>query len=240
MDGQIALVTGANRGIGLEIARQLGQRGMAVVVGCRDPRRGDAAAADLRSAGLDAVAVHLDVTVQASIDRAATWLERTYGRLDVLVNNAVHSGAASGAPADTTAADMRAAYEVNVFGPVALIHAVLPLLRRSPQARIVNVSSTVGSITCSADPAGRYAAYNHLPYDSSKSALNAATVAYARALRADGILVNAVCPGPCATDLNRDGHRSAADGARIAVAMATLPPGGPTGTFRDDEGLLPW
>jgi NAD(P)-dependent dehydrogenase (short-subunit alcohol dehydrogenase family) len=241
MGGTIALVTGANRGIGLEIARQLAELGHTVLVGARDGDRGAAAAAGLRAAGLDATAVRLDVGDQASVDGVAEWVDRTYGRLDVLVNNAVCSdGDGSGVPAETTATQMRAAYEVNVFGPVALIHALLPLLRRSGRARIVNVSSAVGSITMSADPHSPYAAHNHLPYASSKSALNAVTVSYARALRADGILVNAVCPGPCATDLNSEGHRTAAQGARIAVAMATLPDDGPSGTFRNDEGVLPW
>jgi NAD(P)-dependent dehydrogenase (short-subunit alcohol dehydrogenase family) len=241
MDGPVALVTGANRGIGLEIARQLGESGHAVLVGARDPERGAAAAAGLRAAGLDAVAVWLDVADQASIDRVAAWVDRMYGRLDVLVNNAVRTdGGDSGVPAETTAAQMRAAYEVNVFGPVALIHALLPLLRQSGRGRIVNVSSAVGSMTMSADPHSPYAAHNHLPYATSKSALNAITVSYARALRADGILVNTVCPGPCATDLNSEGYRTAAQGARIAVLMATLPDDGPSGTFRNDDGMLPW
>jgi len=240
MEQPIALVTGANKGIGLEIARQLAGAGMVVLLGARDAQRGAAATAELRGAGLDVTHVPLDVSDPATVERAAARIEREYGRLDVLINNAAIGGR-SGTPDRLTGSDVREVYEVNVFGVVTTTHAMLPLLRRSKRARIVNVSSAAGSVGMSADPDGPYAHHNHLSYDSSKSALNAVTVSYARALRAEGILVNAVCPGHCATDLNEHtGPRPAAVGARIAVAMAMAADDGPSGTFQNDDGVLPW
>jgi NAD(P)-dependent dehydrogenase (short-subunit alcohol dehydrogenase family) len=240
MEEPIALVTGANKGIGLEVARQLAGAGMVVLLGARDAQRGASATAQLRGAGLDVTHVPLDVSDPASVERAAAWIEREYGRLDVLINNAALGGRWD-TPDRLTASDVREVYEVNVFGAITATHAMLPLLRRSKRARIVNVSSAAGSVGMSADPDGPYSYHNLLSYDSSKSALNAVTVSYARALRAEGILVNAVCPGHCATDLNgHTGPRPAAVGARIAVAMATLPDDGPSGTFQNDDGVLPW
>ena len=202
---KIALITGANKGIGFETARQLAGQGMTVLAGARDEERGRRAERALRDGGADARFVQLDVTDAKSVQRAAEWIEAGYGRLDVLVNNA---GTASvtrrGAPpSQTSLEDMRAVYEINVFGVVAVTNAMLPLLRRAPAARIVNVSSEVGSITLQSDPAsplGRMPA--SAQYPSSKAALDMLTVMYAKELRDTPIKVNAANPGYTSTDFN--------------------------------------
>jgi NAD(P)-dependent dehydrogenase (short-subunit alcohol dehydrogenase family) len=221
-----ALVTGANKGIGLEIVKQLIERGLTVHLGARDPERGEKAAADV-----GARFVQLDVTDPASIARAAAGLDR----LDVLVNNAGVTGGRLNAPGDADLASVREAFDTNVFGVIAVIDAMLPLLRASEHGRIVNVSSTVGSLAgmmTSPSPVS-------LSYVPSKTALNAVTVLYAKA--EPGIRVNAACPGYCATDLNNhSGYRTPAQGAVTAVRLATLEDDGPTGGFFDDEGTVAW
>lgn len=239
-----ALVTGANKGIGYAVAAGLAARGLAVVLGSRDRDRGERAAARLRAelAGKPEVrAVVLDVTDPATIAAAAASLDR----LDVLVNNAGVSGPVGLTPAVTPPEVLREVFETNVVGVLMVTNAMLPLLRRSPAARIVNVSSGVGSLRHHTDPAHYLAA---LPasatYPPSKTALNSLTVQYAKELRADGILVNAAAPGACATDFTKDLPfaitRTAADGAAVIVRLATLGPDGPTGGFHDDDGPVPW
>lgn len=242
----IALITGANRGIGNAIAGRLAALGMTVLLGSRDPRRGADAARALRDVGGDVVPITIDVTDQASVNDAAKTVEDMYGRLDVLVNNAGVSGVPS--PLTPSGADLdvvREVFETNFFGVVAVTNAMLPLLRRSRAARIVNMSSEIGSLASMSDP-------NHymskLPaqaaYPPSKTALNSLTVQYAKELRGAGILVNACSPGPCATDFTKDLGlpltRTADDGAAIAVRLATLADDGPTGGFFDDNGTLRW
>jgi NAD(P)-dependent dehydrogenase (short-subunit alcohol dehydrogenase family) len=250
MTTTIALVTGANKGIGLETARQLGARGATVLAGARDEERGEEAERALQAAGADARFVPLDVTDPGSIQRAADWIDREYGRLDILVNNA---GIARGnLPSETDLDAMREVYEVNVFGVIRVTNALLPLLRRAPAARIVNVSSEVGSITSMTDPSSPLA---HMPgsvaYPSSKSALNMITAMYAKELRNTPIKVNAANPGYTKTDLNRNsGFRSVAEGAEANVYLATLPADGPSGILwghlwsadgpADAYGVLPW
>ena len=250
MTTTIALVTGANKGIGLETARQLGARGATVLAGARDEERGEEAERALQAAGADARFVPLDVTDPGSIQRAADWIDREYGRLDILVNNA---GIARGnLPSETDLDAMREVYEVNVFGVIRVTNALLPLLRRAPAARIVNVSSEVGSITSMTDPSSPLA---HMPgsvaYPSSKSALNMITAMYAKELRDTPIKVNAANPGYTKTDLNRNsGFRSVAEGAEASVYLATLPADGPSGILwghlwsadgpADAYGVLPW
>jgi NAD(P)-dependent dehydrogenase (short-subunit alcohol dehydrogenase family) len=246
----IALITGANKGIGLETARQLGARGITVLAGVRDEERGRAAERALHADGAEARFVRLDVTDPRSVRQAAGWIDKEYGRLDILVNNA---GIARGGPPSQTDLDaMREVYEVNVFGVIMVTNAMLPLLRRSPAARIVNVSSEVGSITSMTDPASPLA---HMPaglaYPSSKSALNMITAMYARELRDTPIKVNAANPGYTKTDLNRNsGVRSVTEGAEASVHLATLPADGPSGilwghlwtadALADAYGTLPW
>jgi NAD(P)-dependent dehydrogenase (short-subunit alcohol dehydrogenase family) len=251
MTTTIALVTGANKGIGLETARQFGARGFTVLAGARDQERGLEAERELRLAGVDARFVRLDVTLDASVREAADWIEREYGRLDILVNNA---GIARGNPASQTDLNtMREVYEVNVFGVIRVTNAMLPLLRRAPAARIVNVSSEVGSISSMTDPASPLAQMPmaSLAYPSSKAALNMITAVYAKDLRDTPIKINAANPGYTKTDLNHNsGFRSATEGAEASVYLATLPADGPSGILwghlwsadgpADAYGRLPW
>ena len=252
----MALVTGANKGIGLEIARGLGQLGYRVWVGSRDrgrghpaprggaaprPRgRGVAPAAELRGEGLDARALDLDVTDDASVAAAAEAVARETDRLDVLVNNAgISTG--WGPPSDDAIANVRSIYDVNVFGAIRATHAFLPLLKASEAPRIVMISSTLGSLAWASDFNAPMAHVNLLGYNSSKSALNAVTVAFAKELDPLGFKVNAACPGYTATDLNQhQGHRTTAQGAAIGVHLATLPADGPNGGFFDDDGVVAW
>ena len=246
----IALVTGANKGIGLETARQFGARGFTVLAGARDEARGREAERVLRADGADATFVRLDVSSDASVRAAAAWIEREYGRLDILLNNA---GVARGNPPSQTDLDlMREVYEVNVFGVIRVTNAMLPLLRRAPAARIVNVSSEVGSITSMTDPASPLAQMPAgLAYPSSKAALNMITAMYAKELQDTPIKVNAANPGYTKTDLNRNsGLRSVTEGAEASVYLATLPADGPSGILwghlwtpdgpADAYGALSW
>ena len=222
---KIALITGANKGIGKEIGRQLGAAGMIVLIGARDAARGKAAAEELKEGGADASPILIDVTDQASIEAAAAQVERDYGRLDVLVNNAGISIDAFGSPASATELDtLRRTYETNVFGVFSTTKAFLPLLKKSGAGRIVNMSSGLGSLTENSDPSGQYAGIKPLAYNSSKAALNMVTVIFAAELKDTGIKVNAADPGYTATDLNQHiGPRTVAQGATIAVHLATLP-----------------
>lgn len=247
----IALITGANKGIGFATARQLGARGVTVLAGARDAGRGRAAEHALREAGADARFVPLDTADEESVRQAAAWIEAEYGLLDILVNNAgIALGDGSGRPSETTLATLRAVYETNVFGVVAVTNAMLPLLRRAPAARIVNVSSEVGSIASMTDPASPMYPMASVPYPSSKTALNMVTAMYAKELRDTPIKVNAANPGYCATDLNgRSGFRTPEQGAEVSVHLATLPADGPTGVLwgylwtadgPGSCGILPW
>ena len=232
-----ALVTGANKGIGYEIAAGLGALGFRVGVGARDPERLETAVAKLRADGVDAFGVPLDVTDDASVAAAADLLRRQEGRLDVLVNNSGVSGPyAEDWTQDPTTLDLdavRAVVDVNVYGTVRVTNALLPLLRRAPSPRIVNTSSSMGSLTRRTGPV-------MAAYAPSKSFLNAITVQYARWLEGSGILVNAACPGLVATDFTGFTGRTPAEGAATPVRLATLPDGGPSGGFFDDEGVVPW
>lgn len=247
----ITLVTGANKGIGREIAARLGALGHSVVVGARDPELGQRAATELREGGVDATSVVLDVTDPDSAAAAAAEIEARHGRLDALVNNAGISGPPGSdlseqRPSTADLDVLRAVFETNYFGVVAVTNAMLPLLRRSASPRIVNVSSSVGSLTVNADLKGKGTDGPPLMpvsagYVTSKTALTALTLQYAWDLLAEGIKVNAVCPGYVATDLNgHRGHRTPAEGAVAAVRMATIGADGPTGTFTDDDGPVPW
>lgn len=246
---KVALVTGANKGIGLQIAKDLAARGLTVLVASRQLTAGQSAA---RNIGLGARGLQLDVTDQASIVAAAERIGDEFGRLDVLVNNAgiAHAGPPdasfeqkllAGRPSTASMAEIRAIFETNVFGVIAVTQAMLPLLRQAPAGRIVNLSSTVGSLTLQSDPSSPVRAIQSVSYVPSKSALNAVTVAFANELWATSIKVNAACPGFTATDLNNfQGTRSVEEGAREAVRLALLDSSGPTGTFSNDDGIVPW
>ncbi|WNI23244.1 SDR family NAD(P)-dependent oxidoreductase [Streptomyces sp. ITFR-16] len=239
-----ALVTGANKGIGYEIAAGLGALGHRVGVGARDAARREDAVEKLRAAGVDAFGVPLDVTDDRSVTEAAALVERLAGRLNVLVNNAGISGPTGpGWEQDPTTLDLdvvRTVVDTNVLGVIRVTNALLPLLRRSPSPRVVNVSSSVGSLTRQADPdieIGPVMA----AYAPTKTFLNAVTVQYARQLAGTGILINAACPGLVATDFTGfHGPRTPEQGAATAIRLATLPDGGPTGSFFEDDGVVPW
>jgi NAD(P)-dependent dehydrogenase (short-subunit alcohol dehydrogenase family) len=235
-----ALVTGANKGIGREIVRRLAALDYVVWLGSRDAGRGEEAAAALRKGGGDVRFLALDVADDASVARAAAALSRDTDRLDVLVNNAGIAGE-DAAPSAASVEAMKAVYEVNVFGVVRVTQAFLPLLRAAPAARIVMISSGLGSLARTSAPGHAFHRFNPLAYNSSKTALNALTVIFARELRDSKIKVNAGAPGYTATDLNNhSGTRTVAQAAEIAVKLATLPDDGPTGGYFDDEGPVAW
>lgn len=238
--GLIALVTGANRGIGKETARGLGQRGASVLLGARDLAAGETAAQELVGEGLDVRAVAIDVTDQRSINQAAAWTDDRFGRLDILINNA---GALRElgfpAPSEVSIEDVRATYEVNTFGPIAVIQAMLPLLRRAQRGRIVNVTSGLASLTA----AGRLdgPGLTLLAYNSSKTALNAATLQFARELKDTPIKINLADPMHCATDINNfSGERTPKAGSEIVIQLALLDADGPNGQFVNANGTIAW
>ncbi len=242
MPGKIALITGANKGIGKEIARQLGALGMTILLGARDAQRGEEAVAQLKAGGADAHAVTLDVTDEAGISAAVTQIESGYGRLDVLVNNAGISQ--DGGPSSALTLELgslRRTYETNVFGVFSVTKAFVPLLQHSEAGRIVNLSSGLGSLTQNSDPNWEFAHVKPLAYNSSKAALNMLTVIFAAELKDMGVKVNAADPGYTATDLNQHrGTRTAQQAATIAVHLATMPDDGSTGGYFDENGPVPW
>jgi|HubBroStandDraft_6_1064221.scaffolds.fasta_scaffold183423_2 NAD(P)-dependent dehydrogenase (short-subunit alcohol dehydrogenase family) len=238
---RVALVTGANKGLGLEIARQMGRTGATVLVGARNREAGEEAAAALASEGIDARFIELDVAVYTSIDGAAGSITDGFGRLDILVNNAGINDPADG-PVPTARLDaVERVLRTNFLGALAVTQAVLPLLRKSRAARIVNLSSGLGSLTQNGDLLYPYAAAKLIGYSASKAALNMLTVQLAYLLRDTAIKVNSADPGYTATDLN--GHRGTQtipEGAAEAIRLALLPDDGPTGTYSDSKGIVPW
>ncbi|MBQ0976928.1 SDR family oxidoreductase [Micromonospora sp. M61] len=241
-DKKIALVTGANKGIGYEIAAGLGALGWSVGVGARDQARRDTAVARLRDAGVDAFGVPLDVTDDRSVAAAADLIGEHAGRLDALVNNAAITGGGQQQPSSVDLAVLRTVVETNVIGVIRVTNAMLPLLGRSASPRIVNMSSGVGSLTRQSGPDGDTTTGPiAVAYAPSKSFLNAVTLQYARELADTKILINCACPGFVATDLNGfRGVRTPQEGAATAIRLATLPDGGPTGGFFEDAGVVPW
>jgi NAD(P)-dependent dehydrogenase (short-subunit alcohol dehydrogenase family) len=246
----LALVTGANQGIGPQIAKDLATQGFAVLVGSRNLERGEAAAKEV---GPDAHALQLDVTDKASIAAAAERIREEFGRLDALVNNAAISNtrmpsdmsveeySKSTRPSNVSLDELRAVFETNVFGVVAVTQAMLPLLREAPATRIVNVSSGAGSLTRNSNPAFPYRSIFGPVYPASKTALNAMTLAMAIELETTGIKVNPACPGFTKTNLNNyAGTQTVAEGAREPVRLALIGPDGPTGTFSNAAGPLLW
>lgn len=236
------MVTGANKGIGKEIARQLAGLGYQVFLGSRDETRGQKAVDELRDSGLkDVHLVVIDVTSDDSVKAAVESVSKQVSALDVLVNNAGIMPALTKSALEETMADVYETYEVNVFGVVRTIQGFVELIKKSEHGRIVNVSSGLGSLSRAIDPHSAIYKSNALSYASSKAALNMITISYAKALAEFGIKVNAVCPGFTATDLNKHkGAQSAEIGATSSITMATIGDDGPTGTFCSKNGTIPW
>jgi NAD(P)-dependent dehydrogenase (short-subunit alcohol dehydrogenase family) len=235
-ESTIALVTGATRGLGLVTVRRLAELGWTVLLGARDAARGAAAAKELD--GLDVRPVPIDVTSEESVAGAVALVDEQFGRLDVLVNNAGIAGARVGA-VDAGPDELRAVYETNVFGPVRVTRAFLPLLRRSAAPRVVMVSSGMGSMGRTSDPERVESSFTSLPYPSSKAALNMITTQYAREL--PEFRINAADPGYTATEFNdHSGYQTVQEGTDAVVALAQVAPDGPTGGFFDRQGPVPW
>ncbi|MFQ1699501.1 SDR family NAD(P)-dependent oxidoreductase [Loktanella agnita] len=235
---RIALVSGGNKGIGLEIARQLAQSGLQVIIGCRDEARAAAALADLAGDGLEVTSISLDLLDQASISAAATQIQQDHGRLDVLVNNAGIFDFADGTPGQASIDAVRKVIEVNFIGTLAVTQAMLPLLRQSDAARIINLSSSLGSLTLNGDPASAYYANQFIGYNASKAALNMLTVQLHEELKSEGIKVNSVSPGFVKTDLTGYGTMTPAEGAALPVQYAL--DGDDSGRFVEPDGVTPW
>ena len=242
-NSRVALVTGANKGIGFEVARQPGEAGCTVVIGTRNPELGRTAAAKLLEQRVDARFVALDVDQERTVETAAAILASDFGCLDILVNNAgiiaVRDG--DGPPSTAKAAAVERTLHTNFLGALIVTQAMLPLLRKSPAGRIVNVSSGLGSLEYNGDPNWEFANTKHLGYSASKAALNMLTVQLAFELRDTGIKVNSADPGFTATDLNQHrGYQTVEQGAREAVRLALLSADGPTGGFFSSTGRDPW
>jgi NAD(P)-dependent dehydrogenase (short-subunit alcohol dehydrogenase family) len=237
---RIALLTGANKGIGFEIGRRLAEAAMTLLLGARDPAQGEAAAAGLRNEKLDVRYIHLNLLDQGTIERAATLIEAEFHRLDVLINHAGIADPNDGPPSTADLDAIRRIMDTNLVGNVAVTRAMLPLVRRAPAGRIVNVSSGLGSLTLNGDPDRIYSPVKMIGYCASKAALNMMTVQLAYELRDTAIKVNSADPGFTATDLNQHrGTQTIEEGAAEAVRLALLPADGPTGGFFDSDGPRP-
>jgi len=241
LKNRIALVTGANKGIGFEIARQLGEEGIRILVGARDPHRGEAAAAELRSKGLAVRYVQIDLTDPVTISDAVADIEAHEKRLDILINNAAITSAGDGAPSAANIEAVRRTFDTNFFGTLAVTQSVLSLLKRSTSGRLVNVSSGLGSLAQLGDPNSEFSSFRFIGYSASKAALNMLTIQLAAELRDTGIKVNSADPGYTATDLNRHrGRQTVTEGAAAVVRLALLPDDGPTGGFFGADHPQPW
>lgn len=237
---RIALVTGANKGIGLEIARQLAKAGVTVLMGARDLQRGQAAAGELAQAGLAVEAIEVDLNNEATITAAAAISSR-HGRLDILVNNAGIVDAEDGPPTVATVAAARRLMETNFLGTLAVTQAMLPLLRRSKAGRIVNLSTTLGSLAVNGDPTSPYYEARLMGYNASKAALNMLTVQLAAELKNTPIVVNSVAPGYVKTDLTGgNGFMTPEEGARLPVEYALLGADAVSGRFVAPDGPVAW
>jgi NAD(P)-dependent dehydrogenase (short-subunit alcohol dehydrogenase family) len=239
MPDTIALVTGANKGLGFEISRQLAAKGIHVLMAARDRARGEKAVAELHAQNLPVEFIQLDVTSQPSVDQAAAEVQRRHGRLDILVNNA---GVALDwvPPSEASIEDLQKTFDTNVFGVFRVTKAFIPLLKKSKHGRIVNLTSGLGSLSKNAS--GQFVDYNMLvAYCASKSALNMITVRFAHELRSAAIKVNAAAPGYTATDMNKhQGTKTVEQGAATPVRLALLADDGPTAGYFSDEGTEPW
>jgi NAD(P)-dependent dehydrogenase (short-subunit alcohol dehydrogenase family) len=238
---RVALVTGANKGIGLQVACDLAKLGCTVLMGVRDIQRGIEASQKLSSEGLKVKPVELNVTDSRSILSVRDAIQLEFGRLDILINNAAIASDSGALPSELSIDALRMTFETNTFGPFAVLQSMLPLLKKSAAARVVNVSSGLGSLSNNSDPDYQYARFKPLAYNSSKAALNAITILFAWELRHTSIKVNSADPGFTATDLNsHQGTQTVEHAAKIITKLATLDILGPTGGFYDDKGAVPW
>jgi NAD(P)-dependent dehydrogenase (short-subunit alcohol dehydrogenase family) len=239
---RVALITGANKGIGFEVARQVGKAGCTVLVGARNIELGKQAALRLKVEGNDSHFIAIDVVKLDTIHRAAKQIESEFGRLDILVNNAgIAALGRDGAPSTADIEAVRSTIETNFIGALAVTQAMLPLLRKSKSASIVNVSSELGSITGHTTPEWKFAHVRAIGYSASKAAMNMMTAQLALELAGTAIKVNSVNPGYTATDLNKhSGPQTVQEGAAETIRLALAGPDGPTGGFYETGGTLPW
>ncbi|MBR2689848.1 MAG: SDR family oxidoreductase [Aquamicrobium sp.] len=238
---RIALVTGANKGIGREIARQLIEAGVFVLIGARDLERGKRTAADLSSTGHSVESIELDLTDETTITAAADHINEKYGRLDILVNNAGIVDAADGPPSTASTTSARRLVETNFIGTLAVTQAMLPLLRRSRAGRIVNLASALGSLAINSDASSPYYSARLIGYNASKAALNMLTVQLAAELKDTAIVVNSVAPGYVKTDLTgHTGFMTPEEGAKLPVEYALLGDEAVSGRFVEPDGSTPW
>ena len=238
---KLALVTGGTRGLGLEAARQLAAQDVSVLLGARDIKSGEKNAEELRAQGLDVRALAIDLNDEASMKRAAEWIEVNHGSLDILINNAAVLLESDGFPGKVVPQVIRETLEVNFVSTVALTQTLLPLLLKSKSARIVNVSSSVGSMWWNGDPNNPVPDNKWLGYAASKAALNMFTVQLAYELRNTSVKVNSICPGYVKTDMNRGGgFLTVEEGARPSVAYALIGDDGPSGGFFGSDGMITW
>ncbi len=242
LDKKVALITGANRGLGLETAKQLGATGVAIVVAARKLKVAETAVEELKIFGVEAYPLQLDVTSEADRKAAAAYLEEKFGKLDILINNAgIALGGLSNVTSQVTDEDLLSVFTTNLFAVVALTRELLPLIKKSPAGRIVNLSSILGSLTLHADPKSPIANSKPFAYDASKSALNAYTIHLAHELRDTPIKVNSAHPGWVKTEMGTDAApMEIPDGAKTSVALATLGEDGPSGRFIHLGKELPW
>ncbi|HZV34412.1 MAG TPA: SDR family oxidoreductase [Verrucomicrobiae bacterium] len=248
-NGKVALITGANRGIGLETARQLGKEGITVIIGSRDAKQGEAAAAKLRSEKISAESIRLDVANEEDRRAAHKYIEQNHGKLDILINNAgVHFESGTHSPesqvyqvSKTPMETWRKTFDTNFFAPIALTQTLLPLIRKSPAGRIVNLSSILGSLTLHSDPSSPIYDFKAPAYDVSKTALNGFTIHLAYELHDTKIKVNSAHPGWVKTEMGgKEAPMEIVEGAKTSVQLALLPDDGPTGGYFHLGQRLPW
>jgi NAD(P)-dependent dehydrogenase (short-subunit alcohol dehydrogenase family) len=247
MTQKVAFITGGNRGIGFQTALELEQAGVHAVIGSRDLKQGEDAVAKLRALGANADVIRFDITRPADYQAAYDYFDKRYGRLDILVNNAgIAAGTFPGTGPEHSTAEvpldlLHKVFETNFFAPVALTQVLLPLIRKSPAGRIVNLSSILGSLTFHATPGSPIYNAKSFAYDASKTALNAFTVHLAYELRDTGIKVNSAHPGWVKTDMGGEqAPMELSEGAKTSVALATLPDDGPSGGYFHLGKPIPW
>lgn len=238
---KVAFITGANRGLGFETARELGEKGIRVILGSRNQKKGEAAARELKAKGIDAIAFQFDVNQTSDHQKAFDYITKNFGQLDILVNNA-GVWLDNGAPTSGTTPDvLRKTFDSNFFNLVALTQTLLPLIRKSPAGRIVNLSSILGSLTLHSDPKSPIADFKAFAYNASKSALNAFTVHLAHELKGTSVKVNSAHPGWVKTDMGGpNAPIEVKDGGKTSAQLALLPDNGPSGGFYHLGEALPW